>query len=116
MGILDNGPHNVIVQLRKNEPDPVRGKLVLTATGEPIPMKGVSVQPLSSEDRIALGGAVKTTDTVSKITSRTWPGAALSLVIYDGYEWDTIGDPLHMGMSPRTEHWETRIVRGARLG
>jgi hypothetical protein len=110
MSLLDRTPHTVQVQLRAIVEDTLRGKsLPLSDVGSPISV-GCTVQPLSSTDLLVLGGNVG--ETQRNIISRTWPGDTNSVVYFDGFQWDTIGDPQHHHMSPATAHWEIRIQKG----
>jgi hypothetical protein len=107
MSLLSNPRHLVQVQLRELV-DVARGRTALQNVGGLLPVR-CNVQPLSSADRLVYGGA--TADTMRSITAVTWPGDLNSLVIFDGIEWDTYGDPQFFKMSPRTAHWEIRIVK-----
>lgn len=40
-----------------------------------------------------------------------WPGDAKSRVFWDGYEYETVGDPSHNVISRRTSHWQVILRR-----
>lgn len=107
MSLLDQPPHTVLVQQRVTSSDG-RGKSGPLNQGARV-LVACSVQPLSSADRLVLGGVVA--DTKRNIVARSWPGNSLSSVIWDGHFWDTEGEPEHFMMSPATDHWEIRIAK-----
>jgi hypothetical protein len=102
--MLDRAPHTVSVQLMANVQG-VRGSYEAQKVGVPLVVR-CSVQAVrewSSEEEIQVDGLQALT--LARIFSRTWPGDINSIVTWDGYEWETIGDPQHFQMSKRTNHW-----------
>lgn len=109
MSLLDNAPHRVLVQNRVKTTNS-RGQTVLTDSGNPIPVR-CSCQPLSAVESNFDGLQALTK---RRIISRTWPGDILSVVTWDGSDWDTVGRPQQLSMSSGTAHWEIVIEeRGA---
>lgn len=106
MSLLDTGPHTVLVQQRVASENS-RGQTVYTNVGDATPVR-CSVQPLSASES-GFGGLQAVTKRF--IVSRTWPGDILSSITFDGYDWDTVGDPQHLDMSPATDHWEIIIEK-----
>ncbi len=111
MSLLTNPPHVAVVQGRVKSKDD-EGATVYTDSGAAFSVP-CSVQPLSAAES-NIDGLQALTKRL--IVARTWPGDILSTVIYDGYDWDTVGDPQHHNMSPRTDHWEVVIEKRGKHG
>jgi len=107
MSLLD-GPDTVHVQLRTLTRSVGRAAVVLTNTGAPVEVRRVTCRPLTQSEAIAAGVEAVTQRVV---VSRTWPGNINSLVIWDGFDWETIGDPPFYPGSRSSAHWEVRIQK-----
>lgn len=106
MSLLDTPPHLVVVQNRTASKDS-RGQTIYTNVGDPVDVH-CSCQPLSASESNVDGLQALTK---RFIVSRTWPGDILSTVIWGGFDWDVVGDPQHLSMSPATDHWEIVIEK-----
>ncbi|WP_382307285.1 hypothetical protein [Herbiconiux sp. UC225_62] len=110
-GLLDKPKHALQLQ-----------KFVLTggslgqrkpiADGERVTLR-CNIQPLDSAERISRGLQLEVT---RRISIRRWPGDYLSRVYFEGFEWETVGEPEHFAMGVRTPHWVIIVKRGARDG
>jgi len=96
----------VTVQNRVASPDS-RGQTIYSNVGDPIDVL-CSCQPLSASESNFEGLQALTK---RFIVSRTWPGDILSTVIWDGFDWDVVGDPQFLNMSLATQHWEIVIEK-----
>lgn len=110
VSLLRRGPHTVTVTPRVL----IEGDLgSQPGDGEPVTIRNVSVQAVSSTERHSLG---LTTEVVYKVigTGR-WPGGAISRVTVDvgphPGEYDQHGEATYYAMSPHTAHWVVRITR-----
>jgi hypothetical protein len=99
VSLLTNPRHTVMVQLRESVQDD-EGVDVLQSVGEPIRVR-CNVKPITAAEAEAYGITARET---YRITARGWPGDHLSLVSYDGRDWDQHGEPQRHRMSPRTAH------------
>ncbi|NVC23402.1 hypothetical protein E7Z53_08095 [Kocuria salina] len=99
MSLLTRPRHTVTVQLRESVQDD-EGIENLAPVGDPIPVR-CNVKPISTVEAEAYGITARET---YRITARDWPGDHLSLVAYDGRDWDQHGEPQRHRMSPRTAH------------
>ena len=106
MSLLDRAPHVVTVQNRTASKDS-RGQTVYSNVGAPVDVP-CSCQPLSASESNVDGLQALTK---RFIVSRTWPGDILSTIIWDGFDWDVVGDPQHRSMSAATDHWEIVIEK-----
>lgn len=86
MSLLDRGPHTLIVQRVKDQPDPVYGGSTRVNDGPPVTVTGAMVQPLSSSESTDLGVRA---DTSYRVICRSWPGG-----IYSRVTWVDEGRPL----------------------
>lgn len=106
MSLLDRGPHEVLVQLRRRDRDDLNAPIWVN-DGAPISVKG-SMQPLESDDRIELG---LTVEDAWKFITRSWPGDVHCHVTWQGATYDQKGNarPRSTG-SRRTRHVVVRLV------
>ena len=111
MSLLTRPRHTVMVQRRALVQDE-EGVEDLAPVGTPIEVR-CNVKPLTAEEREAYGVTAQET---SRITARNWPGDHLSLVAYDGRDWDQHGEPQRHRMSPRTAHDVVIITANAPRG
>lgn len=108
--LLDRPPHTVIVQ-RKARVQGQRGGYHEEPIGDPIavPCMVQAVREWSTEEELVVDGLQVLT--LARIFSRTWPGDVNSIVTWDGFEWETVGEPQHFQVSRRTEHWSITVRR-----
>jgi hypothetical protein len=111
VGLLDDPRHLVEVQLRDATPGSL-GQSKLVEYGDRIPTR-CNFQPLDSAEILNRGLQLEVT---GRISCRSWPGDSRSLVYYDGWEWEPVGEPEHFRMSERTDHFVVIVKRGARDG
>lgn len=105
MTALRKGKHRVILIPRREQLSD-RGLLVQT-DGDPVEYQ-VNVQPSSTSERQALG---ITTDTVYRLKyfpqmhgGKPWVGGPYSRILWEGKEYEQLGDPMLTSMSPQTGH------------
>lgn len=112
--LLDRPPHTVSVQLMGREQQ-ARGAFHEVPIGDPIqvPCMVQAVREWSTEEEIRVEGLQLLT--LARIFARNWPGNAMSIITWDGYEWETVGEPQHFRVSKRTEHWSVTIRRRERV-
>lgn len=103
MSILDRPKHEAIVQRREQRATP-HGS-ALAAVGGPVAVP-CTVRALTAAEAAELGLG---TETIYRVIARDWPGDVLSLVTWQGEQWEPIGQPLRFDGSPRTQHWEVRM-------
>lgn len=108
--LLDRPPHKVTVQ-KKVRTQGLRGAYHEENDGEPIEVACMvqAVREWSTEEELVVDGLQVLT--LARIFSRTWPGDVNSIVTWDGYEWETVGEPQHFQVSRRTEHWSITVRR-----
>lgn len=106
MSLLD-GPDTVVIQPRVVERG-ARAERALANDGGPLTLKKVTVRPLSDVE-LNSGGTEVFSQKV--VVSRTWPADVNGLVTWDGYNWDTIGEPQFLPGSRSSRHYEVRIER-----
>lgn len=101
-------PHTVQVQnqvMVRNE----RGLPVLAPSGALLPVKCM-VEPVrdwsQAEETAALG--LQIVD-LRVVRARTWPGDVLSLILWEGDWYETVGAPQHHSVSKRTGHYRVTI-------
>lgn len=110
MNLLDNPPHVVVVQNMKRTQN-ARGLYEDVPDGEPIQV-GCSVQSVrewSSAEEIPVNGLQLLT--LCRIFARDWPGTVRSVVLWDGFQWETVGSPQHFIVGKRTHHWAITVRR-----
>lgn len=107
MSLLD-GPDTVVIQRRIIDRSGSRAARDLVNLGDPTTLKRVTVRPLSDVELNAGGTEVFSQKVV---VSRTWPADVNGLVIWGGYNWDTIGEPQFLPGSRSSRHFEVRIER-----
>lgn len=112
--MLDRPPHTVRVQLFATVQGQ-RGAYEQVPDGAPVlvPCTVQAVREWSSEEELHLDGLQALT--LARIFSRTWPGDIHSITEWDGYNWETIGDPQHFQVSPRTDHWTITLRQRGRI-
>jgi len=110
LGLLARAPHTVMVQKRAKQTGE-RGERLYANDGRPIAVKCV-VQPVrewsTAEETMADGLQLLS---LLRVFSRDWPGDLNSQVLWKGDRWETVGDPQHHHISPRTAHWEITLRR-----
>lgn len=106
MSLLD-GPDTVLLQLRKIVRDG-RAARAIENDGTPLILKRVTVRPLSD---VELNNAGTEAFSQKVVVSRTWDGDINTQVIWNDYDWDTIGEPTWYPGSRTTRHFEVRIER-----
>ncbi|UQN30658.1 hypothetical protein [Brachybacterium kimchii] len=111
MSLLTSGPHSVTVTPMERVQD-VDGTTV--RPGAPVPVRGVSVQPISATEAQGLGLSVLSTYTV--IGAGVWPGGPYSQVTIDAGPPEIVGETLQQqgrprgyAMSRRTAHFEVTL-------
>lgn len=101
-------PHTVQVQNQGMTRD-VRGLQKLGPVGARIPVRCM-VEPVrdwsQAEETDALG--LQVID-LRVLRAREWPGDVLSLVLWEGDWYETVGAPQHHSVSKRTGHWRVTI-------
>lgn len=111
MGIFDSPRHTLELQLFEESAGSI-GQRKPVPYGDRIPIR-VNIQPLTSEERLNLGLQLKI---VRRVSAREWPGDYLSRGYFEGYEWETLGEPQHYTMGRGTPHYVIIMQRGAKDG
>jgi hypothetical protein len=114
VAFLSNPPHVVQVQNMRRQ-QAIRGTYEDVPDGPliAVPCSVQSVREWSTAEEIKVDGLQLLT--LVRVFARSWPGDARSLVQYDGWVWETVGDPQHFRMSARTEHWAVTLKRRERI-
>lgn len=99
MSLLERPPHRVWVQRRKSVEDPRYGPGWVD-DGNPVEV-ACAVQPATSTEATDLG--LEITSLLTLIT-RAWPFGPHARVMFEGREFEQVGEVRRYRMSPRTTH------------
>lgn len=102
--LIDRGPHVVTVQPMRQADDRY-GPGAWEADGDPVQVRG-ALQPAAETETAAPGVQ---TDTQFTFITRRWPYGPHTRVVYDGREYEQLGEARRYRMSPRTSHDDVRL-------
>ncbi|SDI41056.1 Phage head-tail joining protein [Sinosporangium album] len=109
MSLLDDGPDEVLIYPETTTTDD-RGNEVRGPSAVPVALR-CRVQPVTSDEAAVAGQQVATT---YRLITRSAPLGAWARVVWDGREWDVVGEPQKSNGSPRTRHITALLrARGA---
>lgn len=109
MSLLDRGPETVTVQRRKRQQDQIGGSKWIN-DGDPIPVKGVMVQPVSAAVLTDMGLEVIESKRVIGRRPGGWPGGPYSLITWRGRDWtQPQGVAMEYDTSPGVAHFSIII-------
>ena len=108
MSIRGRGPHTLIVQPRKYER--IQGAKMLVNDGPAVLVERCAVQSVrewsTSEEYLTHGVQLLS---LRRVFAREWPGDSNAAVFFKGGEFEVVGDPQEMDISPKTSHWVVTI-------
>lgn len=101
MSVVDRGRETVLVYPEVEIIDG-RGNVGQRGPSDtPVTLRRCWVRPATAEESAVLGEQILT---VYKVLTRTAPAGAWSRVVWDGRDWDVVGEPLrHLGI-PALDH------------
>lgn len=111
MGLLDEPRHSLELQLFELA-DGSLGQRKPVPYGDRLELR-CNIQPLDSQERLSRGLQL---EIVRRVTRREWPGDYLSRAYFEGFEWETVGEPEHYQMGQGTGHFVIIVKRGAKDG
>lgn len=107
MSLLDRGPHTLLVQLMKADPNDRYGGSKKVADGAPVTVTGAMVQPLTTTEAYELGVRA---DSSWKVICRSWPGGPYSEATWNGRKLFQRGETREHSSGRTTQHHSAVLV------